>query len=228
MKCATIYEGHPDQRWGPTTYAQHADDMMLVNLFELIGIDKPSYLDCGAHHPTNISNTRLLYERGSRGVNVDANPYLIEEFNRQRPGDINMHVGVGPVTGFFDFHMYDNYSGRNTFSAAETKAMEGVLTVREVKQIPVITINQVVESKCPGGRFPDLLLLDIEGMDFSVLDSADFYRFGSPKVICVETRRESTPAMQNMLAMKGVGYFQYCRCGENAIFVQDQLKSKVY
>src|SRR5437763_16778861 len=68
--------GHPDQGFGGRTYAQFGEDLIFLNIFALLGINTPSYIDVGAHHPVNISNTALLYERGCRGIKIDANPDL--------------------------------------------------------------------------------------------------------------------------------------------------------
>ena len=72
------FAGHPDQAFGPLTYAQFGEDLILANAFALRGIEKPSFLDIGAHHPVHCSNTALLYARGARGVCVEANPNLIK------------------------------------------------------------------------------------------------------------------------------------------------------
>src|SRR5690606_9910227 len=77
------YSGHPDQHYGHITYSQHGEDLLILNLFDQLQIKNPSYLDLGAHHPTDISNTKLLYDRGSRGVNIEANRHLIEAFYEQ-------------------------------------------------------------------------------------------------------------------------------------------------
>lgn len=215
----TNYSGHRDQKYGHVTYAQHGDDLMLVNIFSLLHIDKPSYLDVGAHHPVNISNTKLLYDRGSRGVNVEANPNLIKEFELQRPEDINLNVGVATESGIKTFYMYDDKSGRNTFSEEETRSLEGVMTVRTAIQLPVVTLNHIVDTHC-GGRFPDLLSIDIEGLDFDVLTQTDF-RASYPKVIIVEVRRHDTGRFT--LMMYAQKFLFYCRMGENLIFVHSSV-----
>lgn len=214
----TQYQGSPNQRWGHISYAQHGDDFMLVNLFEMLGIDKPSYLDLGAHQPTDISNTRLLYERGSRGVNVEANPRLIELFRCERPEDLNVNIGVGLLDGTALFYMYGDEDGRNTFSKEEIRRT-GMRVANEVF-LPIKTVNQIVKDYC-GDRWPDLLSCDIEGLDFDVLSSADFDVPAPPKVICVETRTSDSKCMRDMLHKKD--YRQYCRMGENLFFVRDDL-----
>lgn len=207
---------HPDQKWGCISYAQHGDDFVILNLFALLGVDRPGYLDVGAHHPSVISNTKLLYDRGSRGINVEANSLLMEAFCKERPGDVNLNIGVGPVKGGMTFYKYSSTSGRNTFSPAEVQSLEGILTVRETVLLPVDTINNIVQTWCPLG-WPELLTIDIEGLDYAVLQTADFSTT-APLVICVETRRHEADRMEKLMADKG--FASHCRMGENLFFVR--------
>jgi len=223
---STYYSGHKDQAFGHISYSQHGDDYMILNIFKLLGIDRPSYLDIGAHDPEAISNTKLLYDRGSRGVNVEANPNLIKRFNELRPGDINTNVGVGVGVspGVAEFYMYSDTSGRNTFSADEVKTLEGVMQVRSIIKLPIVTLNQIVEQHC-AGVFPELLTMDIEGYDYAVLAAADFSK-SKPIVIVVETRRTETNSMAAMLREKE--FHLYCRMGENLFFIHRNYFSRAY
>ncbi len=214
--------GSPDQRWGCISWAQHFDDGMILNLFEMLNSPKPSYLDLGAHHPITISNTKLLYDRGSSGINVEANPNLIDAFKKERPRDTNLNVGVGPVAGEATFFMYSDTSGLNTFSTEEMAVNS--MAVKKQLLLPIVTVNSIVEDHC-GGIWPHLLTCDIEGLDFDVLSGADF-NSSAPMVICVETRRSETARMSAMLERKG--YFLYCRMGENLFFVRKALRERVY
>lgn len=224
------YTGHPDQKYGPTTFSQHGEDLMLLNLFTLLGI-KPgnalAWLDLGAHHPEVISNTKLLYERGYRGVNVDANPNAIAAFQSQRPDDINLPVGIAPdKDGYADFIMFDDFSGRNTFDETEAQrfSAESKMPIKERVRIPVVTIATVIDRVC-GGIFPPLLSCDLEGLDYSVLAATEFQEM-RPAIICVETRPADTLKMQALLSRKK--YILYCRCGENLIFVREALANAAY
>jgi FkbM family methyltransferase len=217
----SVYAGHPDQRFGPTTYAQHGDDLVLINIFENLGIGKPSYLDIGAHHPETISNTKLLYDRGSRGVNVDANPNLFKAFMLARPEDTNLTLGVTPKRGSTKLYMYSRSSGRNTLDPREVERMEGHLTVREEIEIPTVTINDIVDTSL-GGRWPDLLTIDIEGLDYDVLESAVWAVDNRPKVVCVETRQEHVKGMNHLMYVKG--YDLIFKCAENLIFIDSKMQ----
>ena len=178
-----------DQWYGDKSYSQHGEDLAIVNIFRLLENYRPSYLDVGAHHPTRISNTALLYSRGSRGVNVEANPNLIQAFKTQRPGDINLNVGVSVTSGVLPFYMIDKTSGRNTFNKSEAEQFVKdypQFKISEILNINTLTLPQIV-GQCPNGVFPDFLSIDIEGQDYGLLQSVDF-SVSSPKVICVEVQ----------------------------------------
>jgi hypothetical protein len=219
------YLGHADQAFGPETYAQHGEDMIFVNYFHALGIKCPTWLDIGAHHPVNISNTALLYKRGGRGVNIEANPNLIDNFHKERTEDLNLNIGVAPAPGQMTFYMIDKWSGRNTFdkrTAEEFVRQHPQFALTETAQIEVMTINHVVEKFC-SGQYPDLLSIDVEGLDYEILASADFSR-SSPKIICVEVVSGSgdiSGQMRELLCSRG--YVVAAKTIGNTIFVRKEL-----
>ena len=218
------FRGHGDQAFGGLTFAQTGEDLIIANLFNQMGKRRPSYLDIGAHHPIRISNTALLYLRGSRGVNVEANPHLIGEFIRLRPGDVNVNIGVSDVAGEMTFYMIDEYSGRNTFdqTVAEAYVREHPKrSIRHRMSLKVTTINTLVEEHC-GGVFPDLLTIDVEGFDLRILKSANF-ESSKPTVISTEAKAATdftgvglSPFLQSK------GYSMVFRTHSNAIFLGER------
>jgi FkbM family methyltransferase len=214
---------HPDQIFGDTTYAQHGDDIVIRAIFHSLGIGTPSYLDLGAHHPERISNTKLFYDTGSRGINVEANPVLHKLFLESRPQDINLNVGVGIKSGFQEFYMIDSESGRNSFikEVAEGFVIDyPQFAITEVRQLPIFTVEQILHHR----PIPDFLSIDIEGMDFDVLQSIDFRRYPF-KVVCVEIQPYSEEDIRSL--MYNVGYYSIIKCGSNLIFVDKNLAHKV-
>ena len=219
---------HHDQRFGGVTYAQHGDDIVIRAVFDSLGIDNPSYLDIGAHHPTNISNTKLFYDAGSRGINVEANPYLFQQFLIERPEDVNLNFGVGKQSGFLEFFMIDEYSGRDSFDY--DTVMDFIIEnpefkIHEIRELPVMTVSQVLINK----TIPDFLTIDVEGKDFEILSSIDYQRYPF-KLICVEAPKAHYELRQPLLdLMQKNNYFPLIRCGENLIFVdktyEDLVKS---
>ncbi|MGH7047003.1 MAG: FkbM family methyltransferase [Stellaceae bacterium] len=203
------FSGHADQAFGPVTYAQFGEDLILLNIFSKLKIARPSYLDVGAHHPVNCSNTALLYARGSRGVCVEANPNLIKAFTEMRPEDVVLNIGVGSAAGMLDFHMIDALSGRNTFDRATAEAFVKTnpqFSIREVRKIPVLALDEIVARYC-NGHWPDLLSVDIEGFDYEVLRASSLSLAKGPKVICVEAisgdDRNRGSELEGLLATRG-------------------------
>lgn len=206
---------HPDQHYGGRTYSQHGDDLIVINIFRSIGIEKPSYIDVGAHHPYNISNTALLYERGSRGVNIEANPHLFENFVKCRPEDKNLNIAISDKTGELPFYMIDKWSGRNSFDKQmidEFIQNHPHFKITEVLNIPVHTLSEIISSKC-SGIFPDFLSIDIEGLDGRVLKTIN-YEQSKPKVICCEN-----PNSEIFSFLDTKGYFPLIRASANIIFI---------
>lgn len=216
-------ERHRDQAFGGTTYAQHGEDLMLCNVFRLMGVDRPSYLDLGAHHPYVISNTALLYERGSRGVNFEANPVLVEAFREARPEDVTVNVGVGPERGTLPFYQFSEGSGLNTFSEAVAQSMAPRRPVRRVLHLPVLTITEIVNEYC-GGVYPELLTLDLEGFDLPVLATADFSK-SHPLVVVAELRGAEDE--ESRALMDRWGFRVLCRMMANLILVHEDWIGKV-
>lgn len=215
------YVGHQDQLFGHTTYAQHGDDIVLRCFFDSIGIDKPSYVDIGAHHPLNISNTALFYTTGSRGVNIEPNPSLFVEFLKQRPEDINLNIGIADKSGFLDFYMIDEYSGRNTFdaNAAQQFCLDfPEFSISSVRQIPVKTLDEVLPFT------PDFLTLDAEGLDLQILKSINFSKH-SFKAICVEWSSANGSILSDLKSLlETKGYVTLMKCGGNIIFIKKEYE----
>jgi FkbM family methyltransferase len=165
----------------------------MLHLFGELGIDKPSYLDIGANHPRFISNTYFFYQRGCHGVLVEPNPRLAARLRSARPRDKVLEVGIG-VRGQTEASFYQfppHADGLSTFSRAEAEHWQtvgmrgyGRIEVQAILRVPMLEVNEVIARHFDGA--PNLLSLDIEGLDLEVLQSLDFERF-APDVICVET-----------------------------------------
>lgn len=207
-------------------FGQHFDDLILAAIFGQLEIEKPSYIDLGANDPYCGNDTAALYQSGSRGINIEANPLLMEKLIKNRPEDINLNIGISTEEGELQYYKFKDRDGWNTFSR---EVVEQVLSwgdgieIEEVLTLPVTTLQKVVEKYCTNG-FPDFLDCDIEGLDYAVLSHYDLKTNG-PKVICVEVRPIEIAKFDDMLREKG--YFRFCRIGENNIYVRDELRKKL-
>ena len=87
--------------YGRLSYSQEGEDLVLHRLFE--GQATGIYVDVGAHHPFRFSNTCLLHTRGWRGINIDATPGSMAQFQRFRPRDVNLELGVAAEPAELEF-----------------------------------------------------------------------------------------------------------------------------
>ncbi|MGO1074482.1 FkbM family methyltransferase [Inquilinus sp. CA228] len=229
MSAITQYGGSSDQQFGHISYSQHGEDLIILNTFALLGVGRPSYLDVGAHSPTHISNTALLSMRGSTGINIEANPDLIEDFHRHRPRDVNLNIGVAPQKGVLKFYRIDERSGVNTFSKDAAEAFvrnNSNFRIQDILDIEVVTLNEVIDQHA-SGVFPDFMTIDIEGLDFDVLRTTDFSK-SRPTLVCVEAVSAAgsvAGAMGQMMREKG--FKPYIRTTGNLFFTSPDAHEKI-
>jgi len=213
----------PDHR---ESFSQSGEDILMDYVLGWMRIPTRSYLDIGAHHPTFLSNTYLFYHHGHRGVCVEPDPSLYAEIARVRPRDTNLNIGVGSKTQDATFYVM-RPTTLNTFSKPEAEAYikhyPDTVIEKEV-QLPITTINKILEDNFD--QTPDMISIDVEGLDFEILTSLDFKRF-RPAVFCIETIQYGNngalhKAKDVMAFMEKQGYFAYADTFTNTIFVDSK------
>ncbi|SDD72458.1 FkbM family methyltransferase [Pedobacter soli] len=218
----------PNNRYKRISYAQYGEDLIIKSIFrEYLGIERPSYLDIGAHHPYHLSNTALFYKFGCRGINIEANPDLIAAFKKFRPQDQNLNIGISASNSEnLDFYIMEQLE-LNTFvkKQAEELAAKGY-PVKKVIGINCQSLSSIIQTYC-NGIFPDLLSLDVEGLDESVLESYNF-ETTKPKIICVENLHTDESGFlrkndQIRAILKRNGYFLIADTFLNDIFMDSAL-----
>jgi len=205
------------------SYSQTGEDIIIKTALAELGISKPSYLDIGAHHPFYLNNTALFYKQGSRGVNVEPDPELFKKFERFRKNDTNLNMGIAEESGTLKLHIMSSTT-LNTFSEKEAKQYEKLgYPIKKTVNIKVANINTIIK-KYFGNKAPNLLSVDVEGLDYKILKSLDFKKY-SPEIICAETIEFSKDGTGNkddripkLLASNG--YIVYADTKINTIFIK--------
>lgn len=208
------------------SYSQCGEDLLVDYIFKLRGLLRPTYIDIGAYHPFNLSNTAIFYKRGSRGINIEANPLLIDKFKEYRPEDINLNVGIDVKDGFCDFFIMKD-STLSTFSKKEFEQF--CLHGKELDKIVKVKTRSIssILAEFFGNEFPDFLSLDVEGRDFAILKSINF-ELHCPKVICVESAEYSpigagSKRYELIDFLVSKGYYEYANTNLNAIMVKNEF-----
>jgi FkbM family methyltransferase len=168
------------------SFSQEGEDLIVRR--KLAGLERGFYVDVGAHHPTRFSNTMAFYRRGWGGINIDPNPGAIRLFERDRPRDINVCVGVANAGGSLTFHMFDE-PAVSTFDAelADDLVRNSTYRLLERREVQLRRLAEILEEILPPNQTIDLMSIDVEGFDLSVMQSNDWERFRA-RCLLVEAR----------------------------------------
>lgn len=166
------------------SYSQDGEDMILRRIF---GRKSDGfYVDVGAHHPRRYSNTNFFYRSGWSGINIEPNPDAIRIFQRARPRDINLQLGVSDQSGSLNYHQFDE-PALNTFDEelAQSRLAKTSYKLKKIVPVRVETLGEILAQHLPANQEVDFLSIDVEGLDLKVLRSNDWARF-RPKYVVVE------------------------------------------
>ena len=170
------------------TYSMDGEDIFIDNYFKK---KKGFFVDVGAYHPLELSNTYLLYKRGWNGINIDINSLSIDYFNYVRPDDININIAIADKKLIKTIYYQKEKSPLNTLSLKlASKHFSGNLKKKKIKSDKLTSI--IDKTKFKGIKI-SFLNVDAEGYDFEVLKSLNFKKY-KPKLICVEMIESFNPS----------------------------------
>ncbi len=174
------------------SYSYDGEDRILKTLFSNLEQETGFYVDVGAYHPKNLSNTHILYKKGWCGINIEPNAEMIKKLKKERKRDTNLNIGISKVPGYYYYYMFSE-PGLNTFK-------EELMKVNLDKFIKKITIEtktlENVLNKYLKSNVIDLMNIDVEGLDLQVLQSNNWEKF-RPKYILVEAHKTDISQLHN-------------------------------
>jgi len=209
------------KKYNLSSYSQEGEDIILQRIFGYK--NEGFYIDVGAHHPFRFSNTYLFYLKGWRGINIDATPGSMKLFNKFRIRDINLEVGIGEKEDVLNYYIF-NEPALNTFDENLAKKRDGQNGYYIVKKLPVkvYPLSKILEEYLPEEKTIDFLTIDVEGKDFEVLKSNNWYKY-RPNVVLVEILSSSIEEiLKNIiyLFMKENGYYLFAKTFNTCFFIK--------
>lgn len=207
--------------FGKKTYSTSGEDVVLANLFSTR--ENGFYVDVGAFHPFYLSNTYILYKKGWSGLNIDPNPDSIKAFNKYRPRDKNVCLAVGDK-GEMTYYRF-SHAGANTLSKeiAERKKEEPWMTLLGEEKIKITPLSEILEKYLPAKTTIDVLDIDVEGLDYEVLESNNWEKF-KPRVILIEVRNFDVSIANENEVYRFLTYRGYKLCSFVGITLVFKLK----
>ncbi|NLR80998.1 FkbM family methyltransferase [Chitinophaga eiseniae] len=200
----------PQLRYRVPAYSSEGEDLILKRIFH--GKEKGTYVDVGAHHPFRFSNTYLFYQMKWRGINIDPMPGTQALFNRYRPEDINLEMGVSLQKQQLTYSIF-NEPALNTFSADKVAeyTQEAQYKVIEKVKIDTWPLSVILDEYLQAGQSIDFLTIDAEGLDMEVLRSNNWHKY-RPAYVLVESQpfeleRMDASELYNFMQQQGYCLF---------------------
>lgn len=178
------------------------------------------WIDVGCNDPDIGSVTKAFYERGHHGINIDIEKRMMRITEKERPGDINLCVGVGREEGEAFFYSQGDWLGLTTM--VESNRRNDAAAAEKVK---VTTLQKICEDYV-GDRDIAFLKIDVEGMEKDVLLGMDFEKF-RPQILVIEATLPCTD-IPNYEEWEGIvldnHYHLAYKRGINRYYVADECK----
>lgn len=165
------------------SYSQNNEDILLWRALK--NVEKGFYIDVGANHPVDDSVTKLFYENGWSGINIEPIPEKLEELKKDRPRDINLGCLVGTQRGIVNFYEIPEDTRLSTTDedTAKRHTAEFGYTIKLHKR----TFERLADI-CRDNKAQEIhfLKIDVEGCEGEVIASMDF-DYVKPWIIVVES-----------------------------------------
>ena len=208
------------------TFSQSGEDSIIQYIFNTLGRTIKTYLDLGANHAFYLSNTYNFYAQGARGVLIEANPELARELIEKRPEDIVINKCIAEKSGEkLDFYIMngDGLSTTDYQSALNFMKENPALAITKKITVDSVTINDIIQEYFPENA-PDIMNIDIEGMELPILKMTDFQKFRPLVIICemIEYRNGLPTGQKNteiIDLMRKNDYREFAFTGINSIFI---------
>lgn len=163
------------------SYAQDKEDLILADILK--DVKKGFYIDVGANSPDIYSVTKLFYEQGWNGINIEPLPDMYNELCASRERDINLNIGISNTKGTMMLHVEGMGSTLSDKVVSDNRMQD-----KPTMQIKIDTLTNVITYYAP--QDIHFLKIDVEGFERQVLEGYDFHI--RPWVFCMESTKPNT------------------------------------
>ncbi|WP_024287613.1 FkbM family methyltransferase [Cellulomonas sp. KRMCY2] len=155
------------------SFAQNFEDVLLWRALQHVAGGR--YVDVGAGHPEHNSVTKLFYDAGWSGINIEPLPTLADALTKQRPRDVTLQAAVSArEADFADLTVVDLWDELSTISDERAEELRGEGRAVTTTTVPVVRLDEVLAAH--GMRDIQFLKVDVEGAELDVLHTIDLTR----------------------------------------------------
>ena len=170
------------------SYAQNGEDIVLSRALEPWNL-KGTWVDVGAGHPTYDSVTRLFSDFGWTGVNIEPLSDCFRLLCDARPNDTNLNCAITNKPGTYDLYVAPPENHGSSTLIADL-AVGSVASSWPIERVIGRALKEILAEY--GITEVDFLKIDVEGSEFSVLQSIDFDNFRAKCIVVEATIPNST------------------------------------
>ena len=147
------------------------------------------YIDAGAADPELESVTCAFYARGWRGLNIEPMAAPFARLAAARPGDVNLNVALGAVTGEAAMLRVADGNGLSTLRTCRRADLEAEGWPVEEELVPVRRLADLCREHVGGPIH--FLKIDVEGAEREVIEGAELQTW-RPWILVVEATEPNT------------------------------------
>ena len=207
----------PSQKPFFLSYAQDYEDLILYSIFE----NTPGgfYIDVGANHPIRYSVTKVFYELGWSGINIEPLPYHFDSLQRDQPRDVNLCLCAGSQAGETGLYEHDLMSSTIENTTQFWKDTENYQFTERTVQ--VATLESICDQYCPNKQI-HFLKIDVEESEEAVIRGANFHKH-TPIVVVIESLSGETPSWEQLLIKTGYTYVYIDTIFRNRYYIHNRF-----
>lgn len=204
-----------------TSFTHNCEDILLLRA--LSDVETGFYIDVGAYDPTMDSVTKVFYDRGWSGINLEPNETFLKRLSQERPRDKNLGYAACDSAGELEFFVIEE-TGLSTLDQAQ--AVASTSGERILRKTTALTerLEVLWDRYVPPNQEVHFLKIDVEGAEARVIAGADWRRH-RPWVLVVEATvpNSSRPSHAGWEpTILGAGYLFAYYDGVNRYYVAEE------
>lgn len=199
------------------TYSQNNEQHYILEYF---AGKKTEFLEIGAYHPEQFSNTRALVELGWGGVYVEPSPKCFKTFEEFYPKDkfpqielLNVLIGAEDKDAA-TFYESNGDAISTTDPAHRDKWEKGWKCKFDEIKVPMMGMKTLLDNYGGGVEF---LNLDVESTNIALFNLIDDDFWKQIKMLCIEHDGQQAHIIKKLGPL---GFRELHRNGENLIMVK--------
>jgi FkbM family methyltransferase len=176
------------------------------------------FVDVGANHPKNMSQSWLLEQKGWRGVLVEPQPRLAQKLKEQRRAAVFACVCSSPQNAGKTLR----FQVSGIHSSLDLNFFVAGMRKEEIIEVPARTLDDILEEASATAPI-DLLAIDVESHEIEVLSGVTLTHW-QPRLIVIEDLAFNTRLHRHL---RSRGYKWVRRTGLNGWYVPEASPMQV-